>query len=280
VNNQKVFSWQGWLGLSMVIVFWYINWFLPDLRTHWAFFPLWLGYILLIDGLISWRTGSSPFRRSFWRWLGYFILSAPVWWIFEWINVRVGYWEYVPIENFSEAAYVFYCTINFSVVIPAVFTTAELLSSFMSKRAFQKGVRIGGKPGMSIFLFLLGCLMLFISITWPSIGTPLIWISLFLIIDPLNRWLGYRALLNETSVGNWRSIMLLFASTLLCGFFWELWNFHSLPKWIYHIPYIDFWYIFEMPLIGYLGYLPFGLELYAMYHLLVGVLGGIPHIKI
>ena len=33
-------------------------------------------------------------------------------------------------------------------------------------------------------------------------------------------------------------------------------------------------HIFEMPLLGYGGYLPFALELYAVYHFVVGV-GGV-----
>ena len=43
INNEKFkFPFQGWLGLSLVIVFWILNWALPGTRTHWGFFPLWL----------------------------------------------------------------------------------------------------------------------------------------------------------------------------------------------------------------------------------------------
>ena len=48
-------------------------------------------------------------------------------------------------------------------------------------------------------------------------------------------------------------------TTLVTGFFWEMWNYYSLPKWIYTIPYLGFWKIFEMPFLGYLGYPFFGL---------------------
>lgn len=47
---------------------------------------------------------------------------------------------------------------------------------------------------------------------------------------------------------------------LACGGFWEMWNFHSYPKWIYTVPGVDCWHVFEMPLLGYAGYWPFGLE--------------------
>jgi len=54
----------------------------------------------------------------------------------------------------------------------------------------------------------------------------------------------------------------------MCGFFWEMWNFLAYPKWIYHTPGVEFLYIFEMPLLGYLGYIPFSFELFAIYHMI------------
>jgi hypothetical protein len=38
-----------------------------------------------------------------------------------------------------------------------------------------------------------------------------------------------------------------------------MWNYYSYAKWIYTIPYVQRFEIFEMPLLGYAGYLPFGL---------------------
>ena len=51
-----------------------------------------------------------------------------------------------------------------------------------------------------------------------------------------------------------------------------MWNYFSYPKWIYRIPYAHWRPVFEMPIAGYLGYLPFSWELFALYHLLAGFL--------
>jgi hypothetical protein len=67
-----------------------------------------------------------------------------------------------------------------------------------------------------------------------------------------------------TARKDWRMVLVLFAAALICGVFWEMWNIYSWPKWIYTFPYLDQLRIFEMPLAGYLGYLPFGLELWAL----------------
>jgi hypothetical protein len=61
---------------------------------------------------------------------------------------------------------------------------------------------------------------------------------------------------------------------LLTAFFWEMWNFLSYPKWVYHVPWGGWLHVFEMPLLGYGGYLPFALELFALYHFLGGLFDG------
>jgi hypothetical protein len=37
---------------------------------------------------------------------------------------------------------------------------------------------------------------------------------------------------------------------------------------------VGFWHVFEMPLLGYGGYIGFALEVYALYHLLKGTFVG------
>jgi hypothetical protein len=39
-----------------------------------------------------------------------------------------------------------------------------------------------------------------------------------------------------------------------------MWNYWSLAKWEYRIPFVHRFLVFEMPILGYAGYLPFGLE--------------------
>lgn len=52
--------------------------------------------------------------------------------------------------------------------------------------------------------------------------------------------------------------MSLALAALLCGFFWELWNAFSSPRWAYAVPYVNRFHLFAMPAVGYAGYLPFG----------------------
>jgi len=62
------------------------------------------------------------------------------------------------------------------------------------------------------------------------------------------------------AAGDWSGAVAAALAALVCGGFWEMWNYFSLAKWEYSIPFVQRFQIFEMPLLGYAGYLPFGLE--------------------
>ena len=72
--------------------------------------------------------------------------------------------------------------------------------------------------------------------------------------------LSQKNVLQDLERGEWHVITLPALAALVCGFFWEMRNSYSYPKWAYCIPYVQRFQIFEMPLLGYLGYLPFGLQ--------------------
>jgi hypothetical protein len=93
-TRRVIVPYYGWLGLLLIIIFWVLNWTLPGLRTHWGFFPLWLGYCLLVDALVFRRRGTSLLTRNWMAYLGLFALSAPAWWLFEFFNGRLQNWVY------------------------------------------------------------------------------------------------------------------------------------------------------------------------------------------
>ena len=267
-----MFPWHGWLGLSLIIIFWIINWTLTGPRTHWGFFPLWLGYCLTIDGFVFLRTGTSLLTRSPRKYLGLFLISAPVWWLFELFNIRTQNWVYIGAEIFTPLEYAFWTTLSFTTVIPAVFGSAELFASFDFVKRLKRGLVIGTNKRTTLFFFILGLIMLALLLTWPRRFFGFIWLSVYFILEPINIWLGNRSLADWTQKGDWRPVISLWLGVLLTAFFWEMWNYYSYPKWVYEVPWGDWFHIFEMPLLGYGGYLPFALELYALYHWILGLL--------
>lgn len=264
---------QGWFGLALIAIFWTANWSLDGLRTHWGFFPLWLGYCLVVDGLVYWRKGTSLLTRDWRKYLTLFLISAPVWWTFEAINWRVQNWHYVGAEFFSNLEFTLWSTLSFTTVIPAVFGTAEFIGSLSFLDRFRSGPVIRPDLPTTTIFFVSGALMLAVMMIWPAIFFPFVWISLYFMFGPVNVWLGHRSLTEWLRRGDWRPVVALWIGVLITALFWEMWNYFSYPKWIYTVPWGGCCKVFEMPLLGYGGYLPFALELYAIYHFVAGLFG-------
>ncbi len=270
MTERKAISPHLYVGLALIAVFWFASWTHLGLLGEYAFFPLWFGYILTVDALVALRRGDSLLMRSPRRFAALFLLSTPVWWIFEFHNYFLLNWHYLGSHDASFWETVIVGTLDFSTVIPAVFETRELIATFFQKPGFWK------KPGFSVQPRHLWALMyiavfLFAGVLFaPRYFFPFTWIWLFLFVDSLNFLRGRSSLIEQASRGDWQNIVTLAAAGLVCGFFWEMWNINALPKWYYTVPFFSFAKIFEMPLLGYGGYVPFAWELYAMVQFIGG----------
>ena len=94
----------------------------------------------------------------------------------------------------------------------------------------------------------------------PNYGFPFLWLAPLVIMMALQVQAGRCPLLDDACRGDWSRIAAAALAGLVCGFFWEMWNFGSLAHWSYSVPLVDRFPLFAMPLLGYAGYLPFGLE--------------------
>ena len=268
-NKKHPFPLHGWIGVVLVAIFWILNWSLDGLRTQLLFFPLWLGYALTVDGLLYRRRGTSLFSRSFRKYLLLFVISIPAWWLFELINLRTQNWLYLGRNQFTDMEYAILSSLSFSTVMPAVFGTAQWVADHEWLKRLKSGPAYGRNRKEIGIVFITGWFMLAALLLWPRYCFPLVWISVCFILDPINHWLGKRSLIAYVRKGDWRPILALWTGCLICGFFWEMWNFYAYPKWVYRVPFVDFLHIFEMPVLGFLGYLPFSMELFDIYHLLM-----------
>jgi hypothetical protein len=269
-DRTKHFAPHGWLGAALVALFWALNWALEGMRTQWAFFPLWLGYSLVVDAWVLRRKGSSLLTRDRGAYARLFAISAVAWWLFEALNRRTRNWTYVGRASFTGWEYGILASFSFSTVMPAVFGTAELVSTSRWLERIGRGPAITPTRATTLGFFVTGWAMLAALMLWPKYFFPFLWLSVYFILAPLNVWLKHRSLSEYTAAGDWRPVLALWIGCLICGFFWEMWNYYSYPKWIYSVPFVDFVRVFEMPLLGYGGYIPFSLELFALYHFVTG----------
>ncbi len=274
VTAATPFPWWGWLGAAIVIVAWVLAWNRFSWFTTWqafTFSPLWLGYILVINALTHTRTGHCLLRDR----PGYFVLlfplSAGFWWFFEYLNRFVQSWYYVGISDFGPWEYFLYATLPFAAVLPAVLSTCDWLASFPRLNqglANAWPIRIIGGRWLASTMLLIASAGLTAIGVWPEHVFSLLWITPLVIITALQVIYDRKTIFAPVTTGDWRRLWQAMLAALVCGFFWELWNYQSLGHWEYSIPFVHRFEIFHMPLLGYAGYLPFGWECLAAASLL------------
>jgi hypothetical protein len=250
-------------GILLCATSWAVAWSRVPLYSEHAFFPLWLGYILVANGLTEWLYRDSLIRRMRFSFLLLFLISIPFWWFFEFINLTVKNWNYVFPRPISQINFAIQASIDFSTVVPAVLSASFLASKILSART---RIRFPGfeirRRWLSVSI-LIGVVSLCLLGLIPDLTFPLVWIAPTFIVEPFIYSLGYRSLLAQVKKGDWTHPVAIMLATFVTGIFWEMWNFYSLPKWVYTIPYIGFWKIFEMPFLGYFGYPFFGIIVYS-----------------
>lgn len=233
------------------------SWAIAWNRWGWAMhiqahtFPiLWGCYIAFMNSLTNDMHSTCSFSAARKHYLLSFPLSALVWWMYEILNRSTQNWRYVHIENFSCLTYVLLSTVSFATVLPAVWATSDLLHRSVLKTS---------APHLTIHLSALQAILVllvsaFILLALPFLSNylfPFIWILPISLVIVFER-LIYRRPYTIQNIAIWG------CAGILCGVLWELWNSHSFVKWTYMLPFVERYYIFEMPIVGYAGYIPFG----------------------
>jgi hypothetical protein len=241
-------------------------------RGYWFDF-VWAGYILAGDAVVWRRAGRSLLHGGGWRVVALFALSAPLWWAFEIANWRLENWKYVGTAVYGGQAHVLLKTLSFVFVLPALATSRDLLRSFV-RFPHPPAVRL---PSWTTpVLVAVGVISVPLLYLFPDQTYPLVWVAPLLVLDGVADLRGRRpnvfALVREGRAG---PVLLIAVAGLGTGVLWELWNWGAVPHWDYRIPYLGFLPVFEMPVVGYLGYPPFALVADAFVRTVLGGRGGL-----
>jgi len=169
--------WYAWAGLALNLLAWYSSWAKVGPWAY-TFFPIWFGFILVLDGLNVARTGTSPLKRSGWRFALLFVLSSPFWWVFEALNQPAQNWNYHLDHHYSPFEYDLITSIDYSTVLPAVLELIELLSGFAALRPRlnprDMGARLPIWAVIGLVALGVGCILA--TVAFPLYAFPLIWL--------------------------------------------------------------------------------------------------------
>jgi hypothetical protein len=239
---------------------------------------MWTAYILFVDALVHRLKGASLLVDNRAEFLIIALVSIASWWLFElynsprfWESDLELWWHYrnlLPNPYLRRFGYDW----AFATIFPALFETAELFEATLFRRTSGPPIRISRRA--SYAMIVLGAAAAIIPLAVISEWlVPAVWISYAFLLDPINALMGLPSITGDLSRGRCRRFVSLLASGALCGVLWEFWNYWAISKWTYTVPYLGNVKLFEMPVLGFLGFPPFAVECWAIYVFCKGLLG-------
>jgi hypothetical protein len=192
--------------------------------------------------------------------------------VFEIANWRLENWRYVGEHLFTGPARMPLKTLSFLFVLPALAESRDLLRSFAR---FPHPPAIPLPAWTATALVALGLVCVPLLYLFPDQTFPLVWLAPLAVLDGVADLRGRPSIIGLVREGRAGPALLMAAAGLGTGILWEMWNFGALPFWQYRIPYVGHWPVFEMPILGYLGYPPFILAADAFWRLFTGGPGGL-----
>lgn len=208
----------------------------------------WGSFILMLEGLNIMLYGESLMFPKFKKFIEFSLYSLFLWLIFEILNLRTKNWEYINVP--MNSIIVLFGCLCYSTVLPAIYDIGRILEKFVGDK------HINIKKGLNSFFIVSGIVMFILLLALPDIFFPLKWLVFIFLLEPFN---------NFEVLRNGKRLITLGVAGIICGVFWEFWNYFSGAHWRYTLPLDLGPKIFQMPLLGYFGFIPFGIEIYVMY---------------
>jgi len=278
-RRRRAFPAHGWLGLmALAGAEWLMFHGVEPVATY--FTPVaWSAYILIADAAVLALTNRSRLYDAPIVVARMALLSIPLWLIFEAYNLRLRNWTYVGVPTPLWESVLGYGW-SFATITPAMFETADLVLAILPPVPGEAWKISRGAENMLIGF---GAACLIVPLVLPEQIAPylfaLVWVGFLFLLDPINRRLGLPSFLGDLSEGFRRRLYGFVGAGWVCGWLWEFWNNWAAAKWHYTFPMFQEMKIFEMPAPGFLGFLPFALECFAMYVTAAWAVGWLKRVK-
>ncbi len=265
--EQRKFKSYGHIGLALILFIEFSVIFGLSPITVWTTPIAWTGYILFIDSIIFKLRGNSFITARTREFLIMLPLSLGLWLIFEWYNLFIQNWHYINLPQKLWVRWIGFSW-SFATIMPAIFETAELIEGWNIFGRPRRGIRI--RLSLLYSFIAIGVVCLILPLVFPfryaRYMAALVWGGFIFLLEPVNYLLGTDSILRDWQQGRFNKFFSLLLGGWICGILWEFWNFWAYTKWVYTVPIFGNIKIFEMPVIGYLGFPVFAVELYVMYN--------------
>lgn len=270
-ESLRKFPLYGYAGILIIIAAEAFLFAGNQVVGRWFTPIVWTGYILLVDALVFRMRGRSLLVNDRLEFVIICLISIAAWWLCElynaprfWKSDLELWWHYHNLEPNLMLRRVGYDW-AFATIFPLLLITAELFCITIFKRCDRR-VPINFSNWMLIVFIILGIAGVTVPLIYPSAWlAPIIWLAFVFLIDPINALRGWPSIAGDLARGDWRRLCSLLGAGLVCGFLWEFFNYWAISKWTYTVPYLGNVKLFEMPVLGFLGFPPFAVECWVIY---------------
>lgn len=246
----------------------------PRWLVDWAYLPLFWGFTLMVDGWVFVRTGGKSLCATAPReMIGMAVAAMSGWMMFEYLNFFVDdNWFYPKGGLIQNNQFLIYAILGSSGLMPPIYELYDLLCTFPRlKVKYTQGPKINLPKWFRLAVLLGSFVALFLVGFYPHALFGMLWVAPLLIfavaLGLIGEWTPFVGVKN----GNWGPLLLYGITYVIYGFMLEFWNYFSATHvdgvvdkcfnpahWVYAIPMVNKYHVFEMPVLGYLGYIPFG----------------------
>jgi hypothetical protein len=279
--NKVPLPWWFYAGTLVTLVCWWLMWARPVMLTpliYYTFTPLWWGFITALDGFVYSRNNGRSLMASksamFWFSAVFSVVGWFYFEIYDYFNLSNWYYPNSVMPELSHRTIVILYLVAYSTVTPAVLQWYTLLQTFPNFVArYKQGMKI---PSSGNVILTIGVLLIAAATWFPFLLFFGVWLGPLLIVGGALMRIGIWSPLEDLKQGDWRAVVSISLACIFNGFIWELWNHGSeYPSigyptnpnfWVYDVPYVNVIHIFsEMPLLGYFGYMPFGIFVWVFF---------------
>lgn len=297
-QNLKKVSWPLWFWIGAValgssLFFLWTKSHGPVLFLHWSDFPLFWGLVLVIDGWAYKRNGGRSLISEYPQaMVGIGFSSGLGWMLFEYLNFFVeDNWYYPFGDIIDREQFLLYAIVISTGLIPLSFVFYGLFNTIpVLQNRYTQGPKIVLPEWLKSGILLVSILSLFLAGLYPDELFFSLWLSpalvIALVLDKVRVWTPMRLI----GQGNWRPTLVFALTYLAAGLCLECENYFSgihlgdevtftmAPAyWKYNLPYVNRFHLFEMPILGFLGYMPFSLYCW-VYWIAFAYMQGIPSV--
>ena len=259
--KEKVLRLNLFAGLALLLVSAVLLALSVPLMKNWFYTFAWWSFILFLDSLNFRLHGGSLLSRSVKEFFLLAFFSISFWCLFELFNLRLENWSYHGLPASLPERWLGYF-LSYATVLPALKELEIFWMGFLGRKRLALFPLKVNRALLTAF-FITGVFCLLLPLARPDLFFPLVWLGFIFLLEPVNFSQGNLSLLAELKEGMWGRFWSLVLAGFLAGILWEFWNFWAGSHWEYSLPYFDFARVFQMPVLGFMGFLPFALEAFA-----------------